>query len=166
MCRRIACVALLIGALAAPATRVAAMDAPVSITPRKLTSAVNQLASTDIPSAAAESTPCALEKLPGSLAKLLPLLPHNHRSLIHECAHGRLRLERSVSAFDLVAAIEDPVDKPAAVSTIRAFFDERTVDVVIGQGLSEEPYAISFDWAVVLDPRSGTLFSFVLNCHD
>lgn len=159
---------IVVAAVAVPSSPTVAGDpgASVTPTPRALTKAVNQIASTDIPLAAAESTPCTLEKLPGSLAKILPLLPHDHRALIHECAHGRLRLQRSVSTFDLVAAIEAPADKPAAVAAIRGFFDERAVDVVMGEGLSDEPYPISFDWAVVLDPSSGTLFSFVLNCHD
>jgi len=137
-----------------------------SVAPRLLTKAVADLVPTDIPLAAALSTPCTLEKLPGSLAKLLPLIPSDHRILIEECARGRFRLKRGVSAFDLVATIEDPVDRPPAVATVRAFFDERAVDVAVGRGLSDDPYPISFDWAVVLDPRSQTLFSFVLNCQD
>lgn len=157
---------IVVAAVAVPSSPTVAGDPGASVTPRALTKAVNQIASTDIPLAAAESMPCTLDKLPGSLAKILPLLPPDHRALIHECAHGRLRLKRAVSTFDLVAAIEAPADKPAAVAAIRSFFDERAVDVVMGEGLSDEPYPISFDWAVVLDPSSGTLFSFVLNCHD
>jgi hypothetical protein len=38
--------------------------------------------------------------------------------------------------------------------------------VATGAGLTEEPYPLGFDWAVVLDPGSHTLFSFVLNCRD
>ena len=163
--RLLACCTV-IAAVATPSDPTLAGDPGASVTPRGLTKAVNQIASADIPLAAAQSMPCTLEKLPGSLAKILPLLPPDHRALIHECAHGRLRLKRAVSTFDLVAAIEDPADKPAAVAAIRSFFDERAVDVVMGEGLSDEPYPISFDWAVVLDPSSGTLFSFVLNCHD
>ena len=155
-----------IAAVATLSNPTLAGDPGASVTPRGLTKAVNQIASADIPLAAAQSTPCTLDKLPGSLAKILPLLPPDHRALIHECAHGRLRLKRAVSTFDLVAAIEDPADKPAAVAAIRSFFDERAVDVGMGECLSDEPYPISFDWAVVLDPSSGTLFSFVLNCHD
>ena len=101
-----------------------------------------------------------------SLAKLLPLLPSDHRDLIEECARGRMKIERTVSAFDLVTAIDDPADRPAAVGTLRAFFDGRAVDAAMGVGLSGEPYPISFDWVVILDPQSQTLYSFVLNCHD
>jgi len=147
-------------------SRLVAGERDSSVAPRLLTRAVADLVAADIPLAAALSTPCALEKLPGSLAKLLPLIPSDHRVLIQECARGRVRLKRGVSAFDLVATIEDPVDRPPAVATVRAFFDERAVDIAVGRGLSDDPYPISFDWTVVLDPRSKTLFSFVLNCQD
>ncbi len=157
---------ILAAAATTPLRPSAAAESAPSVAPRELVKAVNQLASTDIPLAPAQGMPCTLDKLPGSLTKILPLLPPDHRTLIHDCAHGRLRLERAVEAFDLVAMIEDPADRPAAVAKIRAFFDGRAVDVVVGRGLSDEPYPLSFDWAVVLDSRSGRLFSFVLNCHD
>ncbi|MEI6238937.1 MAG: hypothetical protein WCR51_00975 [Planctomycetia bacterium] len=166
LARLFACWGVLIAAPAPHSTFVVAADHPACVAPRALTKAVNRLVESDIPGTAAQSTPCDLTKLPGSLAKLLPLLPNDHRTLIQECARGRVRLTREVSAFDLPAMIEDHADRPDAVATIRAFFDERAVDVAMGQGLSDEPYPISFDWAVVLDPGSGTLFSFVLNCHD
>lgn len=149
-----------------PARCAVAGERGEPVTPAALTKAVNQLVPSDIPIAAAASMPCGLEQLPRSLAKLLPLLPSVHRDLIGECAQGRIRIDRAVSTFDLLAAIEDPANRPAAVARVRSFFDGRPVDVAAGAGLSDEPYPISFDWAVVLDPQSKTLFSFVLNCRD
>jgi hypothetical protein len=157
---------LLVITIGSPARAVLAGERGEPVTPAALTKAVNQLVPADIPIAAAASMPCASEQLPRSLAKLLPLLPSAHRDLIGECAQGRTRIDRAVSTFDLLAALEDPANRPAAVARVRSFFDGRPVDVAAGTGLSDEPYPISFDWIVVLDPQSKTLFSFVLNCHD
>ena len=131
-----------------------------------LVDAVNEIVDADIAIDAAQTLDCPLDRLPGSRAALLPLLPGEHRRLIHECARGRTRVLRNLAGFDLVALIEDPADRPSAATTIRAFFDERAVDVAVGRAHSDGPYPISFDWAVVLDPHSQTLFSFVLNCRD
>lgn len=161
----VCCFTLIAASVAQPTSGVAG-ERGESVTPRAVVKAVNALVPTDIPIAAASSTPCVLAKLPGSLAKLLPLLPSDHRDLIEECARGRMKIRRTVSAFDLVTAIDDPADRPAAVASLRGFFDGRAVDAAMGAGLSGEPYPISFDWVVVLDPQSQTLFSFVLNCHD
>lgn len=157
---------LLVAAAASQSPCALGEDRGEPVRPAALSKAVNQLATTDIPIAAAASMPCALGQLPRSLAKLLPLLPSDHRDLIEECAHGRIRISRAVSTFDLLAAIEDPANRPAAAARVRSFFDGRLVDVATGAGLSDEPYPISFDWVVVLDPDSKTLFSFVLNCRD
>jgi len=157
---------LLTAAVASPDRGVLAGERGAPVTPAALTKAVNQLVPADIPIAAAASMPCATEQLPRSLAKLLPLLPSVHRDLIGECAQGRTRIDRAVATFDLLAALEDPANRPAAVAQVRSFFDGRPVDVAAGTGLSDEPYPISFDWVVVLDPQSKTLFSFIVNCHD
>lgn len=133
---------------------------------RRLIEAVSDVAAADIPIAAAQATACRLPRLPASLPKILPLLPGDHRSLIEECARGRMRVKRGETGFDLIAIVEDPSEQPAAEAAIRSFFDERAVDVAVGRGLSDEPYPISFDWVVVLDPTTGTLYSFILNCRD
>jgi hypothetical protein len=164
--RAFVCCIVLIAASATQCTSGVAGERRESVAPRAVTKAVNALAPTDIAIAAATSTPCTLAKLPGSMSKLLPLLPSDHRPLFEECARGRMKIKRTVSAFDLVTAIDDPADRPAAVATLRAFFDGRAVDAAMGVGLSGDPYPISFDWVVILDPQSQTLFSFVLNCHD
>jgi hypothetical protein len=164
--RAFVCCIVLIAASATQCTSGVAGERRESVAPRAVTKAVNALAPTDIAIAAATSTPCSLAKLPGSMSKLLPLLPSDHRPLFEECARGRMKIKRTVSAFDLVTAIDDPADRPAAVATLRAFFDGRAVDAAMGVGLSGDPYPISFDWVVILDPQSQTLFSFVLNCHD
>lgn len=135
-------------------------------TVRAVVDAVNALVESDIPIAAAESTACVLGRLPGSRADLLPLVPGRHRQLLAECARGRTRVRRHVDDFDLVGMIEGAAERRVATAVIRRFFAGRAVDVATGTGLSDGPYPIDFDWAVVLDPRSGTLFSFVLNCRD
>ncbi|MFM9059049.1 MAG: hypothetical protein ACKOSQ_07995 [Planctomycetaceae bacterium] len=135
-------------------------------TVRAVVEAVNALVESDIPIAAAESTACALGRLPGSRAELIPLVPGRHRQLLEECARGRTRVHRHVADFDLVGMIEGGTRRRSATATISRFFAGRAVDVATGTGLSDGPYPIDFDWAVVLDPRSGTLFSFVLNCRD
>lgn len=128
--------------------------------------AVNALVQADIGIAAAVRTNCALDRLPGSRAALLPLVPSDHRRLIEECARGRTRIRRAARDFDLLGLIDDPAARPAATAAVRAFFSTRVVDVATGTGLSAGPYPIRFDWVVVLDPRSRTLVSFVINCRD
>jgi hypothetical protein len=163
--RLVAC-CIVIGAVGLPLSPTAAGDPGASITPRSLTFAVNQVAAIDIPLTAAESVPCTLERLPGSRAKLLPLLPPDHRELIAECARGRTRVRHAVHGLDLLALIEDADAESSAAATIRAFLDERTVDVAMGSAVSAGPYPIAFDWAIVLDAQSHTVFSFIINCRD
>ena len=103
---------------------------------------------------------------PGSRSKLLPLLPREHRELIAECARGRTRVRHAVNGLDLLALVEDADVESSDAATIQAFFDERTVDVAIGSAVSDGPYPIAFDWAVVLDTQAHTLFSFIVNCRD
>jgi len=139
--------------------------------PRSLIAAVNAVVASDIAISAAEALPCPLASLPGTRAALLPLLPSDHRDLIAECARGRVRMRRQVLGFDLLslielALIEDPAAGVEDATTIRRFFADRPVDVAVGRACSAGPYPIAFDWAVVLDPRSRTIFSFVLNCRD
>ena len=134
--------------------------------PRALVEAVNEIVAADIPIAAAQCVTCSLERLPGSRAALLPLVPNDHRRLIQECARGRTRFLRHLAGFNLLALIDEPEEAPTAALKIRGFFDERAVEVAVGRAHSDGPYPISFDWAVVLDPRSRTLFSFVFNCRD
>ena len=136
------------------------------VTVRAVVDAVNAVVESDISIDAAESTDCSLERLPGSRADLLPLVPGRHRALIEECARGRTRVRRQVDDFDLIAMIGEATERREDVATIRAFFAGRDVDVATGTGFSDGPYPIDFDWAIVLDPQSGTLFSFVLNCRD
>ena len=133
---------------------------------RDVVEAMAALAACDAAIDVAGSTACGLERLPATRAEILPLLPGEHRRLLEECARGRLRLKRRQVDFDLIRLIDEAADRPECVATVRAFFAARPVDVAIGVGLSDGPYPIAFDWAVVLDPRSGTLFSFVLNCRD
>lgn len=132
----------------------------------RVVEAVNALAPSDVAIPIAVSTACGLDRLPGSRAAILPLVPAEHRRLIAECVRGRLRLRRRQLDLDLPGMIDEAANRPDCVATLRGFFGGRPVDVAIGMGLSDDPYPISFDWAVVLDPRSGTLFSFVLNCSD
>lgn len=133
---------------------------------RDVVEAMTALVASDAPIDVAGSTACGLERLPASRAAILPLVPGEHRRLIEECARGRLRFKRRHVDLDLIGLIDEVADRPECAATVRAFFAGRPVDVAIGAGLSDGPYPIAFDWAVVLDPRSGTLFSFVLNCHD
>lgn len=133
---------------------------------RALIAAVNAVVATDVGISPADSTACPLASLPGSRAKLLPLLPPDHRELIAECARGRMRLRHAVNGLDLLALIEDADAESSEAATIKAFFDERTVDVAMGSAVSDGPYPIAFDWAVVLDAESHTLFSFIVNCRD
>jgi hypothetical protein len=133
---------------------------------RALVAAVNSVVATDIGIPAADVAPCSLDALPSSRAKILPLLPPEHRQLIAECARGRTRLRRDVCGFNLLALLEDPVEATAEAAAIQAFFDERTIDVAQGSGVSGEPYPITFDWVVVLDAEADTIFSFIVNCQD
>lgn len=131
-----------------------------------LISAVNAVAPADVGISPADVAPCLLDELPSARAKLLPLLPPEHRRLIADCARGRTRVRRSVRAFDLLALLDDPVPTTADAAPIREFFEDRAVDVATGSAISDGPYPISFDWAVVLDAETHTLYSFVLNCRD
>jgi len=133
---------------------------------RDVVEAVTALASSDAPIDVAGSVACGLDRLPASRAAILPLVPGEHRRLLEECARGRLRFRRRQVDLDLIGLIDEVADRPECAATVGAFFAGRPVDVAIGAGLSDGPYPIAFDWAVVLDPRSGTLFSFVLNCRD
>jgi len=135
-------------------------------TARTVVDAVNALAATDIPIPVADTAACELRTLPRTLAELIAVLPPEYRQLVGECARGRTRTMRDVTGFDLLGIIEQPADRPADASTIRAFFDERTVDVATGRGASDGPYPIAFDWVVVLDHRGHRIFSFVPNCAD
>jgi|688.fasta_scaffold134503_4 hypothetical protein len=140
-------------------------DAPDSAS-RAIVAAVNSVVATDIGIPSADVAPCSLDALPSSRAKILPLLPPEHRRLIAECARGRTRLRKDVRGFNLLALLEDPVEATAEAAAIQAFFDERTVDVAIGSGVSGEPYPITFDWVVVLDAEARAVFSFIVNCQD
>lgn len=158
----------LAGALARPvrAERVAAgRNSPAAAVP-DVVGAVNSLVQADIGVAAALGTRCVLERLPGSRTELLPLVPGGHRRLIEDAARGRMRIARRTRSFDLLGAIDEPSEQPAAAAAVRAYFTQRAVDVAIGTGLTDGPYPVSFDWVVVLDPGSQTLMSFVLNCRD
>lgn len=133
---------------------------------RAFMAAVNALVATDVGIPPADTAPCPLDTLPASRAKLLPLLPRDHRELIAECARGRTRIRHAVHGLDLLSLIEDADVESGDAATIRAFFDERTVDVAVGSAVSAGPYPIAFDWAIVLDTQSHTLFSFIINCRD
>lgn len=133
---------------------------------QELVRTVNTVITTDVGLPPADFTSCPLERLPASRANLLPLLPPAHRRLIAECARGRTRVRRAVPGFDLMALLDEPVEATAEVTAIHRFFDERTVDVALGSAVSDGPYPISFDWAVVLDREARTLFSFIVNCRD
>jgi len=140
-------------------------DAPDAAA-QALAAAVNSVVASDIGIPTADVAICSLDGLPSSRAKILPLLPPEHRPLIAECARGRTRLRRDVRGFDLLALLDDPVEATAEAAAIRAFFVERTVDVAEGSGVSDDPYPLTFDWVVVLDAEADTIFSFILNCRD
>ena len=131
-----------------------------------LVAAVNAVIDSDAGIPSADFAPCQLDTIPGSRAKILPLLPPEHRRLIAECARGRTRLRSRVRGFDLLALLDGPAENTAEAAANMAFFDERTVDVAAGSAVSGEPYPIAFDWVVVLDAHAHTVYSFVLNCHD
>ena len=140
-------------------------DAPAAAA-QALVAAVSSVVASDIGIPSAEIAPCSLDALPSSRAKILPLLPPEHRRLIAECARGRTRLRRDVRGFDLLALVKDPVEATTEAEAIQAFFDERTVDVAEGSGVSGDPYPITFDWVVVLDAEAHTVSSFIVNCQD
>lgn len=151
----------------ARAARARSRPCPSHLAARDLVTAVNAIADSDIPLKAAESTACALERLPGSLGALMPLVPVEHRRLLEECAKGRMRVQRRVDGFDLIGLIDgDEAGRRPEAATIRQFFAGRPVDVALGTGASDGPYPLGFDWVVVLDAGSETLFSFVVNCRD
>jgi hypothetical protein len=128
--------------------------------------AMNALAPADIAIDPALRTSCPLERLPAAKAALLALVPGSHRGLLEEGVRGRIRVQRGVRDLDLPGLVDDPAGTPEDAAAVQEFFAGRPVDVATGAGLTEEPYPLSFDWAVVLDPGSHTLFSFVLNCRD
>lgn len=135
-------------------------------TAEALVAAVNEVVAADIGIPPAGVAPCLLEALPSSRAAILPLLPSEHRRLIAECARGRTRVRRAVPGFDLLALLDDPVETTDETTAIRALFAGRAVDVALGSAVSDGPYPISFDWAVVLDAEAHVLFSFIVNCRD
>ncbi len=141
-------------------------DAPDAAAAQALVAAVSSVVASDIGIPSADVAICSLESLPSSRAKILPLLPPEHRRLIAECARGRTRMRRDVRGFDLLSLLENPVEATAEAAAIQAFFDERTVDVAEGSGVSGDPYPITFDWVVVLDAEAHTVFSFIFNCQD
>lgn len=128
--------------------------------------AVNALAPADIPIDAAHVTASTLDRLPATLAELLPVVPAAHRQLLEECARDPVTVRHGVRDFDLRGMIDGEAGRSTDTESVDRFFVRRTVDVATGTGLSDGPYPISFDWALVLDPRSNTLFSFILNCRD
>ena len=153
----------------APPARAAEGDCPylrMHAAVGGLVAAVNAVVEPDIPIAAAMSVGCTEPKLPTSRAALLDLLPEEHGRLIADCARGRAVVQRGVTGFDLLVLIDEPVEPSADATAVRSFFHDRTVDVATGRASSAGPYPISFDWAVVLDTRSATLYSFILNCGD
>lgn len=131
-----------------------------------LVAAVNAVVPADIPVPTAARIDCAVDRLPGSRGDLVALLPESHRRLIGECTRGRIALKRRLTGFDLLSLVEEAPDQTADTTTIREFFDARAVDVAVGRACSEGPYPIAFDWAVILDRDSHTLYSFILNCSD
>ena len=135
-------------------------------TARAVVRAMNKLVPSDIGISPAVSSACDADRLPAKFADLLPLVPQEHRRLLEECAGGRMRVQRGLATFEPLALLDEAIDAGDRAAPIRAFFSGRPVDVASGTGLSEGPYPISFDWAVVLDRRSQTLFSFVFNCRD
>lgn len=131
-----------------------------------LVAAVNAAIPADIPVPTAAGIDCGASRLPGSRNELIGMLPEPHRRLIDECARGRAAVKRRIEGFDLLSLIEESPDETSNTTTIREFFDARAVDVAVGRALSDGPYPITFDWAVVLDRDSHTLYSFILNCSD
>lgn len=133
---------------------------------RAVVDTVNAVVTADIPIVAASSTPCALDRLPGAVAELLPHLPAEHRALVEECRRGGMHVRRKVSTFSLADVIDAGELATADSASLHGIFAGRAVDVAAGSGMADGPYPLTFDWAVVLDTESRTLFSFVLNCRD
>ena len=117
-------------------------------------------------SVAAMCTGCTEPRLPAARAALLALVPDEHAEMIAVCAKGRTVIKRNVRGFDLLGLLDDEPEPSAEASKVREFFDGRSVDIAYGRALSSGPYPISFDWAIVLDAGSDTLYSFILNCSD
>lgn len=133
---------------------------------RAVVDAVNAVVWVDVPIAAAAAARCPLDRLPAGLGDLLPHVPAEHRPLVEECVRGRLRVRHEVRGFDLRDVIDAESGESSELEPLAGLFAGRVVDVALGAALSDEPYPIAFDWAVVLDVESHTLFSFVLNCRD
>lgn len=131
-----------------------------------LVAAVNAVVESDIPIAAAMSVGCCEPKLPAARAALLALVPDEHAEMIAVCARGKTVIRRNVKGFDLLGLLDEAPEPTAAASTVRHYFEDRSVDIAYGRAMSSGPYPISFDWAIVLDSRTNTLFSFILNCGD
>lgn len=131
-----------------------------------IVAAVTAIAAADILVPTAARIDCAEHRLPGSRDELIALLPELHGRLIGECARGRTAVKRGLTGFNLLALIEESPDETADTAMIREFFDARAVDVAVGKACSDGPYPIAFDWVVVLDHDSHTLYSFILNCTD
>ena len=131
-----------------------------------LVAAVNAVVESDIPIAAAMCTACTEPRLPAARAALLSLVPDEHAEMIAVCAKGKTVIKRNVKGFDLLGLLDEEPEPSAEASAVRHFFDERSVDIAYGRALSPGPYPIRFDWAIVLDAGSDTLYSFILNCGD
>lgn len=133
---------------------------------RGVVAAVNAVVQSDIPIPAAAWASCSLSRLPTTLAEILPYVPAEHRALIQESARGRLRMRRNLESFVVGGLIHEESLDDSDPATLDGLFLGRRVDVATGAGLSDGPYPLRFDWAVVLAPESQVLFSFVLNCRD
>lgn len=133
---------------------------------RGVVDAVNAVVQSDIPIPAAAWASCSLPRLPTKLADILPSVPAEHRALIQESARGRLRMRRNLETFAVSGLIDEESLDGSDSASLAGLFLGRRVDVATGAGLSDGPYPLGFDWAVVLAPESQTLFSFVLNCRD
>lgn len=131
-----------------------------------IVAAVTAVIVADIMVPTAARIDCTETRLPGSRDDLIALLPKEHRSLIGDCARGRTAVKRGLTGFNLLALVEESPDETADTTSIREFFDARAVDVAVGRACSAGPYPIAFDWVVVLDHDSHTLYSFILNCTD
>ena len=131
-----------------------------------IVAAVTAVVAADIMVPTAARIDCEEPRLPGSREDLIAMLPREHRGLIGECARGRTAVKRRLTGFNLLGLVEESPDETADTAMIRDFFDARSVDVAVGKAVSDGPYPIGFDWAVVLDHDTHTLYSFILNCRD
>jgi len=131
-----------------------------------LVAAVNAVVESDVPITVAMSAGCTEPKLPASRAALLALVPDEHAEMIAVCARGKTVIKRGVRGFDLLGLLDEDPEPSAESTAVRHFFEDRPVDIAFGRALSSGPYPISFDWAIVLDAGSRTLYSFILNCGD